>query len=484
VTAPAPTRDDSAARAREVDALPLFSVLWALAAIWHLLGNPDEASTLTQVVLVAGAALVLWRPGRVGPLVVLAIGGVATMWSEAPLLGNHWLLAALVDVALLFAVLVGVVRRRWSDEIDLANRFLPVARLCLIAFYFFASFAKLNSAFFDRSVSCATFYFNETTDSVGLSALQLGGATWLAWLVIVATAAIELAIPWLLLFRRTRHAGVVLALVFHALLAIDRTHQLFDFSAVLAALFVLFLPPTAGVWVAERVGSVRARLVLNDPRAPQVVHLLLVAAPTLAGLAVAFDVLDPRQALLVGWWPWQLCAVALIGASLRFLDQRPPAPLAGALRPGHVAFLLVPLLVVANGLTPYLEVKTAYGWNMYANLRTVDGDSNHLVVRRTVPLTDAQADLVHIADTDDPGLAAYEHQDYALTWQQLRVYLSEHPDVRIRYRRGSAHVSLAHASDDPELVEPLPLWQEKLQLFRAVDQRSPERCRPTFGPAR
>ena len=84
------------------------------------------------------------------------------------MLGNHWLLAGLVDLALLLAVAVGVVRRRWSDATDLAERFLPVARLCLLGFYFFASFAKLNSAFFDRSVSCATFYFRESTDSVGL----------------------------------------------------------------------------------------------------------------------------------------------------------------------------------------------------------------------------------------------------------------------------------------------------------------------------
>ena len=141
------------------------------------------------MLLVVGAGAVLSWPGRVGPLALLAVGGVVTMWSEAPVLGNHWLLAGLVDLALLFAVAVGVVRRRWSDATDLAERFLPVARWCLLGFYFFASFAKLNSAFFDRSVSCATFYFDESTDSLGLSALQLDGAAGLQWTVIVATAA-------------------------------------------------------------------------------------------------------------------------------------------------------------------------------------------------------------------------------------------------------------------------------------------------------
>ena len=475
--------DGSPGRRTEVDALPLFSVMWALAAIWHLLGNPLTASGPAQLLLVVGAGAVLWRPGWVAPLAVLAVGGVVTMWSEAPLLGNHWLLAALVDLALLLSVGVAIVRRRWDDQEDLADRFLPVARLCLLGFYFFASFAKLNSAFFDRSVSCATFYFDESTSSVGLDALQLDGAAGVQWAVIVLTAAIELAIPWLLVYRRTRNIGVVVGLAFHLVLAIDRSHQFFDFSSVLAALFVLFLPHTFGVWVAERVGSARARLLLRDERAPVLVHAALVAVAVGAGLLVVFDVVTPRQALLIGWVPWQLFALALLIAVVRYLRQRPAVPDPQALRVGHVVFLLLPLVVIANGLTPYLELKTAYGWNMYANLRTVDGETNHYVVPRTLPLTDVQEDLVEILDSDDPVLLAYRDDQLSLAWVQLRVYLSDRPDTRIRYRRGTVTVSLARAADDPELVQPLPLWQEKLQLFRAVDETDPERCRPGFGAA-
>ena len=66
---------------------------------------------------------------------------------------------------------------------------------------------------------------------------------------------------------------------------------------------------------------------------------------------------------------------------------------------------------------------------MYANLRTVDGETNHYLVPRTLPLTDAQDELVVILDTDDPALRVYIARDYSLTWQQLRVYLSDHPDT-------------------------------------------------------
>ena len=466
------------------DRLALFSVLWALAAVWHLLGNTSAASSWTQGLLAVAASLVLWRPGVVAPLALLAVAGLLTVWDEAPLLGNHWLLAGFVNLTIVMAVATGALRHRWSDRADLASRLFPVARLCLLGFYAFASFAKLNSGFFDRTTSCAVFYFEESTDSLGLTSLQLGGASWLQWAVIVGTIGVELSIPVLLIVRRTRNLGVVVALGFHAIVALDHSHQFFDFSSVLTALFVLFLPVSVGTWVAERIGSVRARLALVDERLPQAVHAVLAILPAVVGLGVALDRFDAGQALELGWWPWQVFAVTMLVATVRYLGQNPPPPLTRALRPHHAAYLLVPLLVVGNGLTPYLELKTGYGWNMYANLRTVDGESNHLLVRRTLPLTDEQADLVRIISTDDPGLSTYAAQDYALTWRQLRTYLADHPDVRITYERAGATVSLRHAKDRSELLEPVPAWREKVQLFRAVDLQDPERCVPVFGPAR
>lgn len=457
--------------------------MWAMAALWHLLGNPLNGPAWAQGILVAGVGAVLLRPGATLPLGLLAVGGLVTMWTEAPLLGNHWLLAGFVDLAIVLALVTGLLRGRVADPGDLANRLFPAARLCLLGFYGFAAFAKLNSAFFDRTVSCATYYFTESTDSLGLTPLQLGGTAWLQRAVILGTVAVELSIPVLLVVRRTRSAGVVLGLVFHTVLALDRAHQFFDFSSTLAALFVLFLPPLAGSWVVERVGSMRARLALRHERLPARVHLALVALPVAVGVLLVIDVITLELAVDVGWWSWQLYALGLIvltGALLRQL--RSPSP--HQLRPHHALFALVPLLVVFNGLTPYLELKTGYGWNMYSNLRTVDGESNHLLVRRSLPLTDEQEDVVTILDTSSSALGRYAANGYGLTWRQLRSYLAQHPRVSITYQHGAETVSLRHASDRPELVEPVPAWREKVQLFRAVDLREPERCVPAFGPAR
>ena len=476
-------RDEAQDAQLHADALALFSVMWALAAVWHLLGNPGGAPAPARALLTLGVCLVLWRPGAVAPLGILAVASLAMVWGEAPVLGNHWLLVGFVDLGVVASIVVGFARGRPWDQDALARRLLPVARLCLLAFYVFAAFAKLNSAFFDRSVSCAVFYFRESSSSLGLGGLQLGGAAWVEWAAIVGTAAIELSIPVLLLWRRTRHLGVVVGLLFHGLLALDRSHQFFDFSSVLAALFVLFLPPEAGSWVAERAGSVRARLSLRHERSPSIVHAVLVAMPVVVAAACTLDLLDGQQAVDLGWIAWQAYTVVVILAVLRFLGARAPVA-EHALRPAHALLLAVPVLVVLNGLTPYLELKTGYGFNMYANLRTVDGDSNHFLVRATLPLTHEQADLVRIVSTDAPGLQRYAQNDYGLTWRQLRAFLAQHPEVAITYERAGERVVLEHAADDPELVQTVPAWLEKVQLFRPVDLTSPERCVTTFGPAR
>jgi len=470
--------DRSAAPAR----IAVFSVLWALAALFHLAGGASVAPTWSKLALVLTAGLVLWRPGAVVPLGLLAAAGIVVAWEEAPVLGNHWLLAALVDLAILLSIAVGWMRGRLLDRVDLAERLFPPARLCLLGLYAFAWFAKVNHAFLDRRASCAVVFYRETTSSIGLQGLQLGGTAWVARAVMVGTVVVELAIPLLLLNRRTRSLGVLVGLLFHSLLALDHRHELFDFSAVTVALLFLFLPPLGG-WAAERVGSVRARLALRGPRLPTSTHALLVLAVTVAGVMVATATPTRATWVDVGYWAWQIAALVALLAVVRHVRQG-TGPVRVRLRPHHALFAVVPLLVVLNGVAPYLELKTATGWNMYSNLRTVDGDTNHLLLPRSFPVVGDQADTVLILSSDDPSLARYRAAGYALTWRELRSYLSRRPAVAITFVRDGKLVALQHARDLPELVRPVPTWQEKLLAYRPIDRVQPERCLTSYGPAR
>ena len=239
--------------------------------------------------------------------------------------GNHWVLSGFVDLALLGALAVCAWPSRRAEPSDVVRRFVPAARLCLIVGYAFAAFSKLNSSFLDPDVSCATYFFRDTTDFLGLPEQLVDGTGWVPRAVVLSALAIELSIPVLLVIRRTRNLGVMVGLLFHYVLALDRTNHVFDFSSMLFALFVLFLPPTAGAWASERVGSVRARLALIGEDVPRRVHLVLVAVPVSAGLLVAAEAIAVDTAVTLAWTAWLVYGAVCVFATARFLRQRPAA---------------------------------------------------------------------------------------------------------------------------------------------------------------
>lgn len=454
----------------DVDRLAPFAALWALASLWHLLGNTLTSPAWAQALLVVAVVLVLHRPTSPTRLALHGFAGLVMVWEEAPVLGNHWLLAGFVNLCLVIACCTT------RSPAAAARRFVPAARTSLLTFYAFAAFAKLNSAFFDRSVSCAVHYFRVAVDELGLGALRLDGAAGPEWAVIAVTAVVELSVVPLLLGRRTRAVGVALALTFHGALALDPAHPFYAFSAVLAPLFLLFLPESALRQVLAHAAELAERIGVRSPAAWRGAHLAGVTAAGVLGLMVVGRVLSPDGLRWLGWWTWQVASLLVVVLVVVVVGSHRAVGRADVrLRPAAL-LAVVPVLVAVNGLSPYLELKTGYSWNMYSNLQTVDGESNHLLVRRTLPLTDEQGSLVRIVRSSDPELSWYADAGYALTWRQLRTYLAAHPDASLTYERDGVERSADPASSVPELVDAPPTWQQKLQLFRAVDLSSPQRC--------
>lgn len=472
-------------KASAQDALTLFASLWAVAALFHVLASGGAAQIFSNptalgfslVLLAICAIWLLVRPAHNLPLMLVAVLGLITTWQEAPALGNHWLVVAFVDLALLLSAL-STLRDGSINRDKLAEVFLPLARWCLVLFYFFAAFAKLNSAFFDTAVSCSTYYFDETARSLGFDtplAVGAGGPARLLPFVVVMT---ELSIPILLLNRRTRIFGVALGLGFHSLVALDRLHLFVDFSAVLAALFVLFLPNRFAVSALGFLKGRGGRLLLILWAAGAGVVL---AAPWVGiNSFTLFVILEGRLFL---WYVFD--ATILLGVVIWLVRHREqalerPFTVRGK---GPMWLTVVPALLVLNGLLPYFELRTAYVYTMYSNLRMVDGKSNHLIVRSSLPLANRQADLVKVVYSSDPGLVLYAAHNYLLPWDSFRAYLATHPDVAVVYERGDKGYVIDRVSDYPELVTSPPLLTRKLLALRAVDGSDKPRCQDVFLPA-
>jgi hypothetical protein len=113
----------------------------------------------------------------------------------------------------------------------------------------------------------------------------------------------------------------------------------------------------------------------------------------------------------------------------------------------------------------------------------VDGKSNHLIVKASLPLAGRQADLVKVVSSNDPGLAQYSMYNYLVPWDSFRTYLAEHPAAAVTYdRSGKRHV-VRRASDDRELITPPPWLVRKLLAMRAVDGNDHTRCQDGLLPA-
>ncbi len=454
----------------------IFGVTWPIAVLFHLAGNTRLAPDWGRAALGVAAIGLLARPRSWRLAAVLAVAVLLNVWLEAPLLSNHFLLHGLVALTVLGALIAS----RGKNSLAMASMLGPL-RLLLLAFYVFAAFAKLNTDFFDPSVSCGWFYLEESARSWGLGGLVDGWATAAQRAVAVLVAAIELSIPVLLFVRRTRAAGVVLALAFHFILALDRSHQFFDFSAVLLVLFLLFLLPDGLDRARGHVEHLRSLLARRWASGPELLRLVALAGAALVVLVASGPGEWPAPPVLrnVGVAVWVLYGVggiafAVIASWASWTAGRRLVPV-GSSR----LLLAVPALAVLNGLTPYLEVKTAASWNMYANLAIVDGESNHLLIRSGLPVTDAHERLVEVAAADGVGMGFYIDSDWRLPEVMLLDHLADRPGAvvegvvdgeAVRYEGGEAGAR--------------PTWQRKMQVFRAVDGDGPVSCQPSFGPAR
>lgn len=439
-----------------------FARTLGIAVVAHLAGNPvgwrgEEFGASVPLVVVSAvlgiaAFVVVVRPGRralgaTAALVLLAL------WIELPVTGNHWVLVGIVAAAVLASL---AMRDPWAW-------FSVTGRWLLLGFYSFAAFAKLNTGFLDSSVSCGVFYANQSLASFGLPTFE--GDSLMGTLAIAGPVMTELSVPLLLAFTRTRRTGVLLALVFHSVISLDFDQHFYDFTAALIMLLCLFLPEaTTSDLEARASRPSRTRLV-----AIAIVAIVVVASllpPVLPAVVVV---------RLLGFGAWVPVAAWLIWRVAR--HGLGPTPLPMRLR-GAAAWVLV-AIVIANGLTPYLEIKTSLGFNMYANLRTVAGETNHLVVRRTLHLSHAQDDLLEVVESDDPDLRQYAEDGYLVPERNLLDYLAAHPDVSVVVRDKDGERTL----DGSDGVA-APFLERKLLVFRSVDRQDPPRCQSQWLTAR
>ena len=380
-----------------------FARLWAVATLVYFASNADARPVSVLVVL--SALPVLFRPGYLPFLAGLVGVQLLGLAAQLPYISNHWTLVSAVNAAALVSLFALAWRRRGvsGDAIPEQNRdwgagFLATVHVLVPLVYGLAAMHKLNADFLNPQVSCA----------VELSARLLGDVareSWLAEATIWGTLLVEFGLATLLAIRRTRVAGVMLGLVFHAILGLMPGLGVYDFAAAMCALYVLILPREA--WMAV-VGGDSER---QRRRRRWAGRAIVAAATCLAALYLAHSglwwAMDSRvlEATLREGARWMV--IALLVAGLLRVGLAAGVTAANDRQHGRLlwAHYVVVAAFVLNAASPYLGLKTTYSLTMFSNLRTEGDSPNHLLVGDALRGFDYQDELVRVAASDDPAMS-------------------------------------------------------------------------------
>lgn len=460
------------------DKLYLFSFAWSTARILHALSFPERVNAQHPFELAAAlaAAGVILFPNVVWIFFLMLCFSVSNTLGWMPYEPNHLTLELITNVGILLALTGALVRNyrpggpRLALDSPLArglllDSFAPFVRINLLVLYFFAVVHKLNWDFFNVGISCSSVLMQGFAQRFPFLP-QSASAHWAA---VWGTLVVEASIPIFLCFRRTRPAAILLGVGFHYFLSVHPHAGLYSFSALLFALYTLFVPadfPGKVLQLAQALfgrAQQRAAFALRAVTFTAAVGLIALATQGHARLWMGF-------LLWLGWGLLLAVTYVLVLSKNKFrFESR--AALFGV---WPAAFYLVPVLVAFNGLSPYLGLKTENSFSMFSNLRTEGGVSNHLFLAHVPQLFDYQHDLVDIVDTDLSDYKGFIANNQLVTYFEFqRIAARAKRDFYVKFIRNHRlqTMRVAHGvSSQPELTTPHFWLADKLLHFRPVDK--------------
>lgn len=459
----------------------LFSMAWAIAALFHMANHRSYTLSLAYFLLTISAILVLVKPSSIGRLTIFILLQIFQVLTTLASVSNHWLFTAFVNLTIIQAILYLAIKNKSFaiNKEDLLKTFAPVVRIELIILYFYVVFHKLNADFFAPAVSCAT-EFLVAQDSTGFAAKNIDLLSFNAYLTII----IEAIIPVFLCFKKTRNAGLLIGLLFHCIVAYNPKNGFYDFSSMIFGTYILFTSQEFTDQVYRGyTGLVSWKNKFKKSVSAFTLQRLVVI---LAGVAVVFSllmllILTLNTKNFFREVFWSAYNFSFIGIFLIAMSKTNSNKVTIAINPFKLptwSFLLFPLIVFINGLSPYLGLKTENSFAMFSNLRTEGGKTNHYIVPASTQVFDYQKDLVQLVSSSDDYLQELAGRNQLMVYFSFKSYVRVKKPERIEYlRNGKQHVfDLKDPSTHEGLLTPAPVLLRKLLRFRTFSKYDPQPC--------
>lgn len=466
------------------DKLALFSFAWAVANVLHALSFADRINLQHPfaIAVVLAASLVIAVPWSIWPFLLMLCCSVANTLEWMPYAPNHITFEFIINSGIL-STLVWLILRVYLEDKSTAtvstsdfrnlvfHTFAPFVRVSLFILYFYAVLHKLNWDYFNVNISCSTFLLSGYEKRLPF----IPDTAFVRWSSVWGTIIIEAAIPLLLYFRKTRLAGIVLGCGFHYFLALHPHRGLYSFSAMLFAIYCLFLPENSTIVIqtlADTILSKRQDAILRLCRlcfSIVVVMLVVMTATDYIGNIV-------HNIILTGFFIWLLWGVLLM-IILSYIILRSASSVKefeSYFKMQNALLWLIPLIVLFNGMTPYLGIKTQTNFSMFSNLRTEGGITNHMFIPSSLQIGGRERDLVEVTSTNlKPLQDLVDNHQLIPYFEFKRITSDAHTDFYATYIRANKvqNVKVIHGvSNKPELLVSHSWLAAKFIRFRPVDK--------------
>lgn len=453
----------------------IFCVVWAVATLFHMAQSRIYTSELHYALLTLAAIALISKPSSVVRLCILILLQLYEVLFRLPEISNHWLFTTFVNLTILQALIYLVIRGRSLSvsQAALLRTFAPVVRIELLLLYFFVVFHKLNWGFFSPDFSCAAVLYK----AQNMEALLPTTPAFLLFNIYL-TITVELLIPVLLFSPKTRNIGLLIGLVFHCIIAFNSFNGFYDFSGMIFAAYFLFTGYAFSNTVYVFYKNLSAKRIILKQRLKELNFKNLALLLTVIASALALMLLISKEFSDYFRLVWAAYSFLFIVLFLFSLTKQASQPSTRSFRLPNAAFLLFPALVILNGISPYIGLKTESSFAMFSNLRTENGVTNHFFVPVSAQIFNYQKDMVEIVSSSDPKLQKVADEQKLMTYFQFKNHMATARPAQVDYiRNGQRHsFILATASPNDELLHKSPLLLRKLLGFRAITKREPQPC--------
>ena len=409
---------------RQASKMRLFVAAWAWAETMQILCLPTQFLTVPGWPLQGCVVWLFLRPRASAALVAFLLAAFWRTVAIMPFVPNHLLFMLFINLILLVSCIEQFCQNRTFhlDYAKLFAAFAPPARTALLILYLFAVLAKLNTDYFNTDFSCAVVYISPFR----IADPSTSFASAVSQITIYASLGLEILIPVLLYFKTTRSIGVVIALVFHLLLGLHPTLAIavMPFTFCIFAILILFLPDDWFRRITARYKLISARKPLCALACAIVIGLVFLNSATVIASTEYFNAPFSYDRLVrlhtLVFIPNAMTAIWFLGFGILSYRSKTNLSVAGSSERHRSLAWLVLLLLIGNGMCPYIGLKTTTSMTMFSNLRTEKGLGNHQLIPTAVRIFEFQDQLAQVVESNDPLLQPYVESGDWLTVFELR----------------------------------------------------------------